>query len=83
MRKILVAAAMLGAAGAFAQNRQAPGAGAAAAAVDEARLLAADSEPGQWLAYGRTYTEQRYSPLDQVTTRNVGELGLAGSPISL
>ena len=37
-----------------------------AAAVDEARLLAAEKEPGQWMSYGRTYDEQRFSPLDQI-----------------
>jgi PQQ-dependent dehydrogenase (methanol/ethanol family) len=49
----------------------------AAAAVDAARILAADSEPGQWLTTGRTYGEQRYSPLAEIDTSNVGELGLA------
>jgi PQQ-dependent dehydrogenase (methanol/ethanol family) len=48
-----------------------------AAAVDQARLLAADSEPGSWLASGRTYSEQRYSPLTGVNKANVGKLGLA------
>ncbi len=48
-----------------------------AGAVDEARLLAAESDPDNWLAHGRTYEEQRYSPLDQVNTGNVGDLGLA------
>ena len=48
-----------------------------AAAVDEARLLAAEKEPGQWMSYGRTYEEQHWTPLDQVTTQNIGELGLA------
>jgi PQQ-dependent dehydrogenase (methanol/ethanol family) len=47
------------------------------AAVDAARLIAADSEPGQWLAVGRDYGEGRFSPLDQIDTENVGELGLA------
>jgi PQQ-dependent dehydrogenase (methanol/ethanol family) len=47
------------------------------AAVDEARMLAAHDEPGQWLSYGRTYDEQRYSPLDQITAQNIDELGLA------
>ena len=49
----------------------------APAAVDAARLLAADSEPGQWMTHGRTYDEQRYSPLDQVSDQNVASLGLA------
>ena len=49
----------------------------AAAAVDSARLLAADSEPGSWLASGRTYSEQRYSLLTGVNKANVSKLGLA------
>jgi quinohemoprotein ethanol dehydrogenase len=48
-----------------------------AAAVDEARLIAADEQPGQWLSYGRNYEEQHYSPLDEIDTDNVGDLGLA------
>jgi PQQ-dependent dehydrogenase (methanol/ethanol family) len=50
-----------------------------AARVNAERLIAADSEPGNWMTHGRTYDEQRYSPLNQVTTDNVGELGLAWS----
>ena len=45
--------------------------------VDGARIAAADSEPGNWLSHGRTYDEQRFSPLDQVNDGNVAELGLA------
>ncbi|HZZ31220.1 MAG TPA: PQQ-binding-like beta-propeller repeat protein, partial [Phenylobacterium sp.] len=48
-----------------------------AAAVDSARLLAADAEPGSWMASGRTYSEQRYSPLTGVNKANVSKLGLA------
>jgi PQQ-dependent dehydrogenase (methanol/ethanol family) len=48
-----------------------------AAAVDEARMLQAPDEAGQWLSYGRTYDEQHYSPLEQITVTNVNELGLA------
>ena len=32
-----------------------------------------------WLSYGRDYHEQRYSPLTQITTDNVDQLGLAWS----
>lgn len=46
-------------------------------ATGTARILAADSEPGSWLTHGRTYGEQRFSPLAQVTTDTVGRLGLA------
>jgi quinohemoprotein ethanol dehydrogenase len=45
--------------------------------IDEERIINADSEPGNWLAYGRTYEEQRFSPLTQINTESVGELGLA------
>jgi len=49
----------------------------AVAAVDSKRMLAAAGEPGAWMSYGRTYSEQRYSPLAQINTDNVGTLGLA------
>ena len=48
-----------------------------AATVDGARIVAADREPQNWLAHGRTYDEQRYSPLDQINDGNVAKLGLA------
>ncbi|HMM75517.1 MAG TPA: PQQ-dependent dehydrogenase, methanol/ethanol family [Gammaproteobacteria bacterium] len=41
------------------------------------RIAAADSEPGNWLSHGRTYYEQRYSPLDQINADNVKDLKLA------
>nr|PZN81225.1 MAG: PQQ-dependent dehydrogenase, methanol/ethanol family [Pseudomonadota bacterium] len=44
--------------------------------VDEARLVAADEHPGQWMSHGRTYSEQRFSPLTQINTENVSQLGL-------
>src|SRR5215472_7320782 len=47
--------------------------------VDEARLLRADEEPGNWMSYGRTYSEQRFSPLKQVNDQNVRQLSLAWS----
>ena len=47
------------------------------AAVNTERLINADSEPGSWLAAGRDYNEQRFSPLDQVNAENVSGLGLA------
>ncbi|MCB1846592.1 MAG: PQQ-dependent dehydrogenase, methanol/ethanol family, partial [Halieaceae bacterium] len=52
-------------------------AAAAVAAVDSERLVAADSEPGNWMSYGRTYSEQRYSSLKQVNDSSVEDLGLA------
>lgn len=49
------------------------------AAVDHARIVGAETEPGQWLSHGRTYDEQRYSPLTQIDVSNVGGLGLVWS----
>jgi quinohemoprotein ethanol dehydrogenase len=49
----------------------------ASASIDSARIIRADKEPGNWLTHGRTYGEQRYSPLTQINTENVEQLGLA------
>jgi len=49
----------------------------AAADVDTARLIGADRDAADWLTYGRTYSEQRFSPLTQITAGNAKELGLA------
>ncbi len=49
----------------------------APAAVDGERISNADSEPGNWMTHGRTYDEQRYSPLQQINDQNVAKLGLA------
>jgi len=45
--------------------------------VNQDRLVNAASEPDQWLTYGGTYNEQRYSALDQINEENVDQLGLA------
>jgi alcohol dehydrogenase (cytochrome c)/quinohemoprotein ethanol dehydrogenase len=45
--------------------------------VDAPRLEAADAEGANWLSYGRTYSEQRYSPLARVDAHNASHLGLA------
>ena len=51
--------------------------GAAVTLVDNARLVDADGDASNWLTHGRTYDEQRFSPLRQISRDNVGELGLA------
>ena len=33
--------------------------------------------PDDWLMFSRTYDAQRFSPLDQITTQNIGQLALA------
>jgi quinohemoprotein ethanol dehydrogenase len=47
--------------------------------VDAQRIIDADKEPGNWLEHGRNYSEQRFSPLNQINDKNVGDLGLAWS----
>ncbi len=43
--------------------------------VNEARALAADGD--NWLLNGRTFDEQHFSPLKEITDKNVSGLGLA------
>ncbi|MEM7780729.1 MAG: PQQ-dependent dehydrogenase, methanol/ethanol family [Pseudomonadota bacterium] len=40
-------------------------------------LVAADSDHANWITHGRTYDEQRFSPLDAINAETVGDLGLA------
>ena len=47
--------------------------------IDDATLRAADADSSEWLTYGRTYSEQRHSPLRQVDEQSVARLGLAWS----
>lgn len=46
-------------------------------AVSEQLLLEAGEDAANWLSHGRTYNEERFSPLEQINADNVGELGLA------
>jgi glucose dehydrogenase len=45
--------------------------------VTDARLLNAASEPEQWMSNGGTYEERHHSPLDEINTENIDQLGLA------
>jgi quinohemoprotein ethanol dehydrogenase len=47
--------------------------------VDDLALRNAGKSGEEWLAYGLTPGETRYSPLKQIDTTNVGRLGLAWS----
>jgi quinohemoprotein ethanol dehydrogenase len=47
--------------------------------VTAARLEKAASEPSQWMTYGGTYDEQRFSRLSKINRSNVKQLGLAWS----
>ena len=45
--------------------------------IDDERIKNAESEPGNWLSFGRTYEEQRFSPLTQINKDTLNDLGLA------
>jgi len=47
--------------------------------VDDARLKSASSEPENWLTYGGSWLEQRYSRLTQIDTNSVARLAPAWS----
>ena len=47
------------------------------ASIDAARLNRADRDAANWMSYGRTYSEQRFSPLTKITADNAKQLGLA------
>ena len=51
----------------------------AGASVDTKRLVESGSpaNAGQWMSYGRDYSEQRYSPLERINADNASQLGLA------
>src|SRR5271163_3991143 len=46
---------------------------------DDASLRSADRDAGNWLMYGRTYDDHRFSPLNQINEQTIGKLGLAWS----
>ncbi|WP_128891732.1 PQQ-dependent dehydrogenase, methanol/ethanol family [Erythrobacter sp. HKB08] len=76
MKRIALAAPilMLGAAFGLAScgDKEMPEGG-----IDNVRLINAGDDTANWITHGRTYSEQRYSPLDQVNKENVADLGLA------
>lgn len=45
--------------------------------VTDQRINGHADEPGAWLSHGRTYDEQRYSPLTQINRDTVERLGMA------
>lgn len=45
--------------------------------INGTTIFAAENNPENWLSHGRTYSEQRYSPLKQINQETVKDLGLA------
>jgi len=54
-------------------------AGQPAHIVDDTRLKEADRDGANWVMYGRTYDDHRFSPLTQINEQSVGRLGLVWS----
>jgi quinohemoprotein ethanol dehydrogenase len=59
------------------QKDQAERAAGKPAEVNSLRMVAADREPENWMVHGRTYNEQRFSPLKQINDQSVSQLKLA------
>jgi quinohemoprotein ethanol dehydrogenase len=70
---LFVAAALLLGAGSMTPACAAEG----PAMVDAERMQNADKDGANWPSYGRTYSEQRFSPLTEINADNAKQLGLA------
>ncbi|GAA0319997.1 hypothetical protein GCM10009087_32890 [Sphingomonas oligophenolica] len=76
----MVTGAMLALALAGCRNAEAPAtpqATLATSGVTDAKIAAPGDD--EWLSYGRDYSEQRFSPLTQISDTTIGKLGLAWS----
>lgn len=78
-RAAFAAVLLLAAACTSAGNRDGDPPAAASAAVTDAVLRNVDLRPGDWLAHGRNYFEDRFSPLARIDESNISRLGLAWS----
>ena len=45
--------------------------------VSGKRIIEANLEPENWMSHGRTYDEQRFSPLNQINPEKIKDLGIA------
>ena len=50
-----------------------------AAPVNQQAILDTVTDGAEWLSHGRTYAEQRFSPLTEITDKNTDQLNLAWS----
>ena len=74
---LLSAAIVAGSARQEAAAATSQGPAGPAAQVSAERLTKAADEPGQWMTYGGTYAEQRFSKLAAINRDNVKQLGLS------
>jgi PQQ-dependent dehydrogenase (methanol/ethanol family) len=77
LKRLFVAGLALAAILPLISVNAANGAPGAPTAVNTQRIVQADKEPQNWLSHGRTYDEQRFSPLTDINDKNVKDLGLA------
>jgi quinohemoprotein ethanol dehydrogenase len=49
------------------------------APLDDSKLRSTGQDTSNWLMYGRTYDDHRFSPLNQINEQSIGKLGLAWS----
>ncbi|NNE57613.1 MAG: PQQ-dependent dehydrogenase, methanol/ethanol family [Hellea sp.] len=79
MQKLVLTAAisMLALAACNSKEKEPATSGETNSGVSSAQIINADNS--SWLSYGRTYDEQRFSPLATVNADNVANLGLAWS----
>ncbi len=76
---VLTITVMVGCHSSGPQSSEAGAAAVRPADVNGFIIAHADSDAGDWLTYGRSYNEQRFSPLKQIDDKNAGQLGLAWS----
>jgi PQQ-dependent dehydrogenase (methanol/ethanol family) len=69
LRNIVLALAALSAGAVAATSARRP-----VTAVDDRRLVNAAAEPGNWMTYGGTYAETRFSPLAQIDEKTIERL---------
>ena len=72
----LLGIAILGVASFTVPGCQPGGSQHATREITDARLQTANQDTSNWLTHGRTYSEQRFSPLTQINEGNVQRLGL-------
>ena len=77
MAIVLMAVSPLRAAPEAIAQKSAPPQATHQAPIDSIRALAANADTANWLLHGRTYDEQRFSPLKKINADNVGKLGPA------
>jgi PQQ-dependent dehydrogenase (methanol/ethanol family) len=69
LRRLAILAAAVGSVASAQSSRQ----------VDDALLKSGSKTGEEWISYGVNWSEQRYSPLNQINATNISRLGLAWS----